>query len=164
MFTEEEKLKAINLYKQTGSFAVTKRMLGYPNNPDSIRSWLRDFEKNGCFSNTYKRIERNYSKEEIDFACEYYLECKNIEKTITDIGFPETRMTLWRWLKSKGIILTKKKETLYYNDEEKKYIIREYFSSNQSKTEFAKKYKISPPFDYKLDKKIWINEGGCCCG
>ena len=32
MFTEEEKLKAINLYKQTGSFAVTKRMLGYPNN------------------------------------------------------------------------------------------------------------------------------------
>lgn len=118
MFTEEEKLKAINLYKQTGSFAVTKRMLGYPNNPDSIRSWLRDFEKNGCFSNTYKRIERNYSKEEIDFACEYYLECKNIEKTITDIGFPETRMTLWRWLKSKGIILTKKKETLYYNDEE----------------------------------------------
>ena len=164
MFTEEEKLKAINLYKQTGSFAVTKRMLGYPNNPDSIRSWLRDFEKNGCFSNTYKRIERNYSKEEIDFACEYYLECKNIEKTITDIGFPETRMTLWRWLKSKGIILTKKKETLYYNDEEKKYIIREYFSSNQSKTEFAKKYKISPPSITNWIKKFGLTKEDAVVG
>ena len=155
MFTEEEKLKAIKLYKETGSFAVTKRMLGYPNNPDSIRSWVRDFEKNGCFSNTYKRIERNYSKEEIDFACEYYLECQNIEKTITDIGFPETRMTLWRWLKNKGIILTKKKEIVDYSDEEKKNIIREYFSSNQSKTEFAKKYKISPP-----SITNWINKFG----
>ncbi|MGM9880262.1 MAG: transposase [Bacilli bacterium] len=164
MFTEEEKLKAINLYKQTGSFAVTKRMLGYPNNPDSIRSWLRDFEKNGCFSNTYKRIERNYSKEEIDFACEYYLECKNIEKKITDIGFPETRMTLWRWLKSKGIILTKKKETLYYNDEEKKYIIREYFSSNQSKTEFAKKYKISPPSITNWIKKFGLTKEDAVVG
>ena len=67
-------------------------------------------------------------------------------------------MTLWRWLKSKGIILTKKKETLDYNDEEKKYIIREYYSSNQSKTEFAKKYKISPPSITNWIKKFGLTK------
>ena len=42
-----------------------------------------------------------------------------------------------------------------YSDEEKKNIIKEYFSSNQSKTEFAKKFKISPP-----SIANWINKFG----
>lgn len=145
MFTEAEKIKAIQLYKETGSFAVTRRMLGYPNSPATIKSWVKDIDKNGCFTNTYKRIERNYSKEEIDFACEYYQECLNIEQTINDIGYPESRMTLWRWLKNKGIVLTKNRNASNFSDDEKKNIIREYFSSNKSQAEFVKKYNISPP-------------------
>ena len=125
MFTNEEKLKAINLYKQTGSKAVTQRMLGYPKNRHSLDDWLKDYEMNGCFTNIYNRLERNYTKDEIEYACEYYQECLSIKQTIDDLGFPETRMTLWRWLKNNGIILTKKRENHIYTDEEKKNIIIE---------------------------------------
>jgi len=156
MFTKEEKLKAIELYKQTGSKAVTIRMLGYPKEAHTIDEWVKDYEKNGCFSNTYNRIERNYTKEEIDFACEYYQECLNLQQTIDDLGFPETRMTLWRWLKNKGIILPKKKEGHQFSDKEKKDIIKEFFSSGQSQTEFVKKYNISPPTISNWIKKFGL--------
>ena len=36
VLTKEEKLKAIELYKQTGSKAVTIRMLGYPKEAHTI--------------------------------------------------------------------------------------------------------------------------------
>lgn len=57
-------------------------------------------------------------------------------------------MTLWWWLKNKGIVLTKNRNASNFSDDEKKNIIniiREYFSSNKSQTEFVKKYNISPP-------------------
>ena len=49
MFTEEEKLKAIKLYKEIGNKAVTQRMLGYSKNRHSLYTWIKDFETNGCF-------------------------------------------------------------------------------------------------------------------
>ena len=74
MFSDEQKLQAIKLYLQTRSYAVTLRMLGYPNDSESLKRWVNDYEKNGHFTNIYQRVEKFYYKEEIDFACEYYLE------------------------------------------------------------------------------------------
>jgi len=145
MFSDEQKLKAVRLYLQTKSYAVTLRMLGYPNDSESLRRWVNDYVKNGHFTSIYQRIEKFYSKEEIDFACEYYLECHNIQQVVDELGYPDTRMTLWRWLKNKGIITTKeKKESICFSDEEKKSIIRAFYESKESKTEFMRRYNSSP--------------------
>ena len=53
-------------------------------------------------------------------------------------------MTLWRWLKNKRIITTKeRKESVSFSDEEKKSIIRAYYESKESKTEFMRRYNSS---------------------
>lgn len=79
MFSDEQKLQAVKLYLQTRSYAVTLRMLGYPNDSNSLRRWVNDNEKNWHFTNIYQTVEKFYSKEEIDFACEYYLEWHNTQ-------------------------------------------------------------------------------------
>lgn len=67
-------------------------------------------------------------------------------------------MTLWRWLKNEGIILTKKIKTSKFSNEEKRNIIIEYFSSNQSQTEFVKRYNISPPCISNWIRKFGLNQ------
>ena len=40
---------------------------------------VKYYGKNWHFTNIYQMVEKFYSKEEIDFACEYYLEWHNTQ-------------------------------------------------------------------------------------
>lgn len=46
-----------------------------------------------------------YSKEQYDKALEVYEETKSVAKTITILGYPARRQTLYNWINRKRILL-----------------------------------------------------------
>ena len=44
MYALDDKLRAVKLFNETKSFAVVKRMLGYPNQDDALRKWVKNYQ------------------------------------------------------------------------------------------------------------------------
>ena len=86
-----------------------------------------------------------YSQEEIDFACEYYDECKDLVKAFTDLGYPSDISILHRWISSrdKTIIRKKRAASHTYSLKEREDMIREFFSPGLSQNEFARQLGVA---------------------
>lgn len=80
---------------------ATREIIGCPDSLNTIRMWAKEYSKTG----TVKSALPSYSEEEIDFACEYFEECGSIPQTVKDLGYPDSRMILWRWLRRRNIKL-----------------------------------------------------------
>ena len=85
------------MYFRLKNYPATREIMGYPDSDATLSKWVSVFRKTGDI----KSIRPDYSEKEISFACEYFCECKNIQQTINDLGYPDSRMTLWRWLRRK---------------------------------------------------------------
>lgn len=147
MFSETQKLEAIKLYKKTGSIAVTTRILGYPHSKECFRQWIKEFRNSGLLDKIDASSTRIYSQDEIDFACEYYEECKNVERTFSDLGYPDDISILYYWINSRVKIKKYRKEKIavrLYSQKEKEDIIKEFFSSGLSQRQFAKQIGVVP--------------------
>lgn len=117
MYTNDQKIHAIEIVKKCkGIINKAWRLLGYPDSRDTLKLWYKNFQED---NNKITKTPR-YSDKEIDKAVSYYLECKNIQKTIDDLGYPDSRMTLWRWIKSQDINISNKRGRVSSLDEETK--------------------------------------------
>lgn len=146
MFSEQQKLEAVKLYKKTGSIAVTTRILGYPKNDTCLRNWINEFKRTGMFQKLETLDIKIYSLEEIEFACEYYDECKDLRRTVEDLGYPSDISILHWWIQSKNkrSIQKQRAASHIYTLKEKEDIIREFFSSGLSQKQFAKQIGVAP--------------------
>ncbi len=139
MYKLDEKLEAVKLYNQTKSYAVVKRMLGYPNSDDALRKWVKDYA-NGTSS---KREE--YTREEIEFAIEYYKEGRSATTAIKDLGYPKTCDILYGWIsKSSKVYCRERKKNVEYSEDEKKQYVKLFLDSHQSQITFSKDYDFTP--------------------
>ena len=135
MYTNDQKIHAIEIVKKCkGIINKAWRLLGYPDSRDTLKLWYKNFQED---NNKITKTPR-YSDKEIDKAVSYYLECKNIQKTIDDLGYPDSRMTLWRWIKSQDINISNKRGRVSSLDEEtKSSIILEYLNSDKTMLKFS---------------------------
>lgn len=100
MYTEEKRMKAVELYIQYHfSAAAVIRELGYPDRK-TLPAWYKDYQeelKSGI-KRTHCRISK-YTEDKKQYAVEYYLSHgKNYMRTVRNIGYP-TRDTLSNWVK-----------------------------------------------------------------
>ena len=97
MFTEEEKIRAIELYFKYGKkLAPVVRELGYPSKRN-LRRWIRSWEAGGGAKESIRHKHR-YSDEQKQVAVEHYLNhgcC--LAFTSRALGYPCTDV-LARWL------------------------------------------------------------------
>ncbi|MGM3192951.1 IS3 family transposase [Dickeya dadantii subsp. dieffenbachiae] len=97
MFTEAEKIRAIELYYKYGKkLAPVVCELGYPSKRN-LRRWIRLWEANGCVIESVRRKPR-YSPEQKQIAVEHYLNhgcC--LAFTCRTLGYP-CRDVLARWI------------------------------------------------------------------
>ena len=146
MFSEQQKIEAVKLYKKTGSLALAIRILGYPKNDTCLRNWIKEFKRTGMFQKLETLDIKIYSQEEIEFACEYYDECKDLKRTVEDLGYPNDISILHRWIQSRNKLSIRKQRAAshIYSLKEKEDIIREFFSSGLSQKQFAKQIGVAP--------------------
>ena len=97
MYSYEERVKAVELYKKYDhSAAAVVHELGYPNRK-MLRLWYLEYEKNGCLHKNFIK-HPNYSSEQIAFAVEHYLEHgRCISRTCRLLGYP-SRPILRGWI------------------------------------------------------------------
>ena len=90
IFTNEEKLKAIELYiKYDFSPGAVMYELGYPTARSMIYRWYKAYKANGNSLPTSRKSKSKYTDEQKHTAVEYYLtHGKSIKKTITALGYP----------------------------------------------------------------------------
>lgn len=157
MFSEGQRLEAVKLYKKTGSIAVTMRILGYPKNDTCFRNWIKEYKKTGIYEKLDAIDSKLYSQEEIDFACEYYDECKDFNRTFTDLGYPSDISILRWWISSRDKSANRKqrKSPHIYSLKEKEDIIRRFFSSGLSQNEFARQLGVA-----RSSMSVWKRQVG----
>lgn len=90
-------IKSLKLYGCISDlkYPVTREIIVYPDSLNTLRMWVKEYRK----ARTIKSARPDYSKEEMDFACKYFKECGSIPQTIKNLGYPDSMMTLWRWLR-----------------------------------------------------------------
>lgn len=137
------------MYFRLKNYPATREIMGYPDSDTTLRAWVAGYRKTGDI----KSVRPDYSEEEMDFACEYFEECGNIQQTINDLGYPDSRMTLWRWLRRRNIKLQSNYSvTKEYNHKAKMNIIIGYFKSGVTLNKYANDVGIS----YNTIKR-WID-------
>ncbi len=140
MYALDEKLKAIKLYNETKSFAVVKRMLGYPSNAKTLKEWINNCENEGL------NVEhRGYTTEEIQFAIEYYKECQSARVVVKDLGYPQNVVILYRWIaKYSKSSCRERKKNVEYSEDEKERFVKLFLESNLSQISFSRNYDFTP--------------------
>ena len=100
IFTNEEKLKAIELFIQYDfSPGAVITQIGYPSHRSVLYRWYKAYKANGdCFPDKLKRGRSKYTVEQKRIAVDYYLtHGKSLKKTINALGYPGTTC-LCEWL------------------------------------------------------------------
>lgn len=150
MYNDDQKIKAVQMYFRLKNYPATREIMGYPDSLNTLRMWVKEYRKTG----TVKSVLPSYSEEEIDFACEYFKECGSIPQTVKDLGYPDSRMTLWRWLRRRNIKLRSDyAKTKEYNHKARMNIIIGYFKSGTTLNKYANNIGVS----YATIKR-WIND------
>lgn len=92
MFTEEEKIRAIELYFKYGKkLAPVVRELGYPSKRN-LRRWIRSWEAGGGAKESIRHKHR-YSDEQKQVAVEHYLNHGGcLAFTSRALGYPCTNV------------------------------------------------------------------------
>lgn len=138
MYALDDKLRAVKLFNETKSFAVVKRMLGYPNSDDALRKWVKDYQGGSC----NKREE--YTNEEMEFAVKYYKECASASIVIKDLGYPKTTDILYGWIMKFGKKpCRERKKNVEYSEDEKKEFVKLFLKSNKSQASFSQDYDFT---------------------
>lgn len=97
MYTNEQKMKAVELYiKYNHRATQVSRELGYPH-PNFIARWYKEYLQNGTFRTKYER-QNKYTEEQKQYALQYYQEhgcCAT--QTMRDLGYPSP-FILRKWI------------------------------------------------------------------
>lgn len=97
MYTNEQKMKAVELYVKYNHRATqVTRELGYPH-PHLLSRWYKEYLQNGTFRTKYER-QNKYTEEQKQYALQYYQShgcCA--AQTMRDLGYPSA-FILRKWI------------------------------------------------------------------
>lgn len=142
MYTQEQKLKAIELYiKSKLSVRVVISTLGYPS-PNMLRNWYRSYLRGEEAQQRKSKYTEEYKQSIID---SYYSNCENITVTAKQNGLP--RSTLVDWLQERHISskpdCISGTDVVKYSDEHKLMAVTEAVCGTEPVFRICAKYGIS---------------------
>ncbi|EER9344905.1 TPA: transposase [Escherichia coli] len=158
MFTEEEKIRAIELYFKYGKkLAPVVRELGYPSKRN-LRRWIRSWEA-GCGAKESIRHKHRYSDEQKQVAVEHYLNhgcC--LAFTSRALGYPCTDV-LARWVNEiypdrRRIFTSKANPVAPFEPEVKRQAVMALCTRQVSTSEIARHIGVSRAVLYKWKDEI----------
>ncbi len=158
MFTEEEKIRAIELYFKYGKkLAPVVRELGYPSKRN-LRRWIRSWEAGGGAKESIRHKHR-YSDEQKQVAVEHYLNhgcC--LAFTSRALGYPCTDV-LARWVNElypdrRRIFTSKANPVAPFEPEVKRQAVMALCTRQVSASEIARRIGVSRAVLYKWKDKI----------
>lgn len=99
MYSYEERMKAVQLYIESGcNETLVFNTLGYPS-PNALRQWYREYHQTGALHCKANRQNR-YSQEQINTAVKYYDEHGgSLIATCRALGYPD-RNTISQWVRA----------------------------------------------------------------
>lgn len=158
MFTEEEKIRAIELYFKYGKkLAPVVRELGYPSKRN-LRRWRRSWEAGGGAKESIRHKHR-YSDEQKQVAGEHYLNhgcC--LAFTSRALGYPCTDV-LARWVNElypdrRRIFTSKANPVVPFEPEVKRQAVMALCTRQVSASEIARRIGVSRAVLYKWKDEI----------
>lgn len=158
MFTEEEKIRAIELYFKYGKkLAPVVRELGYPSKRN-LRRWIRSWEAGGGAKESIRHKHR-YSDEQKQVAVEHYLNhgcC--LAFTSRALGYPCTDV-LARWVNERypdrrRIFTSKVNPVAPFEPEVKRQAVMALCTRQVSASEIARRIGVSRAVLYKWKDEI----------
>ncbi len=158
MFTEEEKIRAIELYFKYGKkLAPVVRELGYPSKRN-LRRWIRSWEAGGGAKESIRHKHR-YSDEQKQVAVEHYLNhgcC--LAFTSRALGYPCTDV-LARWVNElypdrRRIFTSKANPVAPFEPEVKRQAVMALCTRQVSASEVARRIGVSRAVLYKWKDEI----------
>ena len=158
MFTEEEKIRAIELYFKYGKkLAPVVRELGYPSKRN-LRRWIRSWEAGGGAKESIRHKHR-YSDEQKQVAVEHYLNhgcC--LAFTNRALGYPCTDV-LARWVNElypdrRRIFTSKANPVAPFEPEVKRQAVMALCTRQVSASEVARRIGVSRAVLYKWKDEI----------
>ena len=157
MYTNEQKMKAVELYiKYNHRATQVSRELGYPH-PNFIARWYKEYLQNGTFRTKYER-QNKYTEEQKQYALQYYQEhgcCAT--QTMRDLGYPSP-FILRKWINE--AYPDRKKycasggKMIKCSQEKKEKAVIDLCARNGSAQEVAKNHGVSREVLYKWEKQI----------
>ena len=158
MFTEEEKIRAIELYFKYGKkLAPVVRELGYPSKRN-LRRWIRSWEAGGGAKESIRHKHR-YSDEQKQVAVEHYLNhgcC--LAFTSRALGYPCTDV-LARWVNElypdrRRIFTSKANPVAPFEPEVKRQAVMALCTRQVSASEIARRIGVSR---YCINRKMKLS-------
>ena len=158
MFTEEEKIRAIELYFKYGKkLAPVVRELGYPSKRN-LRRWIRSWEAGGGVKESIRHKHR-YSDEQKQVAVEHYLNhgcC--LAFTSRTLGYPCTDVLVcWvneRYPDRRRIFTSKTSPVAPFEPEVKRQAVMALCTRQVSASEIARRIGVSRAVLYKWKDEI----------
>ena len=163
MYTEEEKLRAVQLYiKYDLSTHAVLRELGYPSR-NMLPRWYKEYIETGTVNNSNTH-HRKYSEEQRQQAVAYYFEHgRNRGKTIQALGYPG-KTVLGEWIHA--ALLERNEEIdckpggalVRYTQEQKIQVVAEYCAGKKKPKQILKEYGIPPSTVYTWKREMLRKE------
>lgn len=146
MYTDDEKLKAINLfYQYDKSWAPVIRELGYPSLA-ALKRWIKDYELDSVAFMTPKLRKPKFTNAQRKVALNYYFtHGQYITKTIKALGYP-SRQVMRAWLLEDSRYTPTLKETVFkgeVRDETKLEAVEQLYSREKSVKHIANDFEVS---------------------
>lgn len=160
IFTNEEKLKAIELYiKYDFSPGAVMYELGYPTARSMIYRWYKTYKANGNSFPTSRKFKSKYTDEQKHIAVEYYLtHGKSIKRTITALGYPGSTC-LCDWLnelapgKNRKWFWKKNDNVVRCTQEQKCQAVLDYTSGKKTVKQISEELNIGKETVYSWKNK-----------
>ncbi len=155
MYSLDDRIKAVKLYIKYGKSAATViRELGYPNR-HSLVCWYKEYVKtNGNLPARHER-KGKFSKEQIDYAINFYLfHGKRKKWTVDTLGYPGYS-TFRHWLKQRfGSSGKFRVNHIQYTQEQKQEAVIKFLVRETKPVEIARKYGIDRSCLYAWAKEL----------
>ena len=162
IFTNEEKLKAIELFIQYDfSPGAVITQIGYPSHRSVLYRWYKAYKANGdCFPEKLKRGRSKYTGEQKRIAVDYYLtHGKSLKKTINALGYPGTTC-LCEWLnelapgQNRKWFCKRNDHMVRCSQDQKCPAVLEYTSGEKTVSQIAEELNISKETVYSWKNKL----------
>lgn len=169
MYTFEERMKAVELYIQSGcSEGTVIRTLGYSSNT-ALRNWYKEYLSTGCLR-TESEPKSRYTQEQKVAAVEYYaINRTTLTQTCRALGYP-TRYVLRRWileirpelLKKQRTPCAKDKPLVRYTQAEKQEAVEAMLLHGIPDYKVAAQYGVSRELHFTIGNSgFWEGMGLC---
>ena len=165
MYTEEEKLRAVQLYiKYDLSTNSVIREIGYPSR-NMLPRWYKEYIKTGTLRCS-KNHNRKYSEDQRQKALEYYFKHgRNRGKTIQALGYPG-KTVLGEWIHAALLERNEKTDCksggalVRYTQEQKVQVVAEYCAGKKKPKQILEEYGIPPSTIYTWKRELLRKELG----